>query len=121
MSKQNCWEKNGLPRCEPTTSENIVDSATGKTISELLNEVNHIYVPFINNTRRDTRNQIPASMRRKGLWITYISCKGNIITEYYTGDALDDNSWGSSDNWKYYLDKGLIKGLINEALDWYIA
>lgn len=121
MKKNNCWENTSSSPCTESTTDKVVDKETGKTVSELLNEVNHLYLPFKNNTRRDTRNQVPGSRRRKGLWITYKSCKGNIITEYYIGDAFDDNSWGNSANWKSYLDKDTIIGLINDILDWYIV
>lgn len=81
-----------------TTLENVM-SNNGTNLKDILNQVNHIYLPFKNRTRRDTRLQVPNELRRRGLWVTYISCKGNIVTEWYNAQPTDNNNWVKNENW----------------------
>lgn len=99
----------------------IKDLATGKTLDSILEQYNHIYVPFKDNSRSNTRLQVPANIRRKGLWITYVSCKGNAITEWYNSDDYSNKAWQDGKNWVPYLDNEVIAAGVKEALSWYKA
>lgn len=104
-----------------TTLEAIKDLSTGKTLDTIIEEFNHIYLPFKDNSKTLTRLQVPNKFRRKGLWITYVSCKGNTITEWYNSDDFSNKAWGDNSNWVPYLDKQIIKEALNEVLSWYKA
>lgn len=104
-----------------TTLSAIKDLSTGKTLDRILEEFNHIYLPFKDNSKSLTRLQVPDKFRRRGLWITYVSCKGNTITEWYDSDDLSNKAWGDNKNWVPYIDKELIKDAVKDALSWYKA
>lgn len=104
-----------------TTLSAIKDLSTGKTLDVILEEFNHIYLPFKDNSKTLTRLQVPANMRRQGLWITYVSCKGNTITEYYNSNDFSNKAWGDNKNWVPYLDKEVIRTALDEILSWYKA
>ncbi len=104
-----------------TTLSSIKDLSTGKTLDTILEEFNHIYLPFKDNSKTLTRQQIPNKLRRKGLWITYISCQGNVITEWYNSEDFSNKAWGDSKNWVPYLDKEVLGTIINDILSWYKA
>lgn len=104
-----------------TTLSAIKDMNTGKTLDEIIEGFNHIYLPFKNNSKIHTRLQVPNNFRRKGLWITYISCQGNTVTEWYDSDDYSNKAWGDSKNWVPYLNKEVIKNVLDEVLAWYKA
>lgn len=104
-----------------TDLSSIKDLSTGKTLDELLEQFNHIYLPFKNNSKTLTRQQVPVNMRRRGLWITYISCKGSTITEWYNSDDFSNKAWGDNKNWVPYLNTELIREELNKILAWYKA
>lgn len=106
----------------PVTSlTDIKDLSTGKTLDKILEEFNHLYLPFKDNSKVLTRQQVPSNFRRKGLWITYVSCQGNVITEWYNSTDYSNAAWGNSDNWVPYLNKDSIQSLIDDVLKWYEA
>lgn len=79
--------------------QNLIDSESGNTLASILQTFNNIYVPYQDNSK-DTRNLIPKSLRRKGLWITYNNGE-EYITEYYKGNANDVQEYWSEDyNWE---------------------
>lgn len=82
-------------------------------------ENNHIFIPFIENSKRISRLQIPSSDRRKGLWVTYISCKNIPTTEYYIGDNFDDDHWGCNNNWASPFNEEFIEAAVKDLLKWY--
>lgn len=104
-----------------TTLSAIKDPNTGETLDRTLEEFNHIYLPFKENSKKLTRLQVPDKFRRKGLWITYISCQDNVITEWYDSDDFSNESWEDSKNWVPYLNKEVIKLILTNALAWYKA
>lgn len=112
LIKKNC--KTGeVQEVNPITSfEAVKDSETGKTLRDILINGNHIYVPFTSNSKAITRSQVPMNYRRRGLWITYVSCQGKVTTEWYNSDEFDDVSWGSNNNWVKYIDDQYIKDLV---------
>ena len=106
-----------------TTLEAIKDIRTGETLDEIIDNINqkcnHIYLQFKDNSKSLTRLQVPDELRRKGLWITYTSCKNNVITEWYNSDDFSDVAWKDSKNWVPYLDEELLKTTVKNILSWY--
>lgn len=89
----------GYENVDPKTYSNLVkDKNTNKKLDEILAGFNSYFVSY-NGSRRLSRLSIISSLRRRGLYITYILYNGNIVTEYYNGSSIDDTSWGSDDNW----------------------
>lgn len=103
-----------------TTLDAVKDLVHNKTLKEILNSYNHIYLPLKNNSKRETRLQIPVLMRRKGLWITYKCRNGHLITEYYVGEDARNDSFGDSKNWIHYIDNQKTREIVNEKFGWYI-
>ena len=79
---------------------NILDKATGETLTILLSRYNHIFIPFTGE-KDITRAAVPSIMRRKGLYITYITPDSIIITEYFKGNKTETNNedWVKDKNW----------------------
>lgn len=79
---------------------NILDKATGETLTILLTRCNHVFIPFTGD-KNVTRAAVPAIMRRKGLYITYITPDSVIITEYFKGNKTEVNNedWVKDENW----------------------
>ena len=78
--------------------EAIKDKNTGKTLVEILQSFNMYFLPYDGNST-STRCLVPTMLRKKGLWITYVKYDGNVYTEWYAANEIDDNSWGDSSNW----------------------
>lgn len=72
---------------------------TGQTLDEILQGFNMYFVSYTGNTSQ-ARNQVPMELRKKGLWLTYINFKNEVITEWYDNNKLDNTSWGDDSNWK---------------------
>lgn len=79
--------------------EAIKDKNTGQTLVEILQGFNMYFLPYNGNTT-STRCLVPTMLRKKGLWITYVKYDGNVYTEWYAADEIDDKSWGDSSNWR---------------------
>ena len=121
LIKKNCKTgeyKNIFPVTSITA---IKDLETGKTLDAMLEEVNHIYLPFKDKSKTNTRLQVPDKYRRKGLWITYVSCKGNTVTEWYNSNDFSNKAWGDNKNWVPYMDETLITKVVNKKMSWYKA
>ena len=41
-------------------------------------------------------------LRKKRLLITYVKYNGNVYTEWYNSNDIDDKSWSNSSNWKSF-------------------
>lgn len=76
----------------------IVDKQSGKTLIDILNSFNMYFLSYDGNTQH-TRLQVPQSLRKQGLWITYVKYNNVIVTEWYNGTKIDDNSWKQDSNW----------------------
>lgn len=113
LIKKNC-ETGEYYRLYPITKlSNVIDTETGDSIKNTVESINHFYIPFTDNSRVMTRRQIPPKYRRKGLWLTYITCHGTIVTEYYNNDKFTDSEWGNKDNWVQYEAFEDVSDIIN--------
>lgn len=79
--------------------EAITDKSTGESLTHILQGFNMYFLSYTGNTEQ-TRCQVPKILRKKGLWITYVKYDGNVYTEWYNSDNIDDKSWGNSSNWR---------------------
>lgn len=96
--------------------QSIIDSESGKALTSILNSFNNIYVPY-QDTVENTRNMIPESMRRKGLWITYNNGI-KYITEYYNGSVNDiKEHWADNLNWQVVPDLELVQSEASKLPD----
>lgn len=79
--------------------EAIKDKSTGQTLVEILQGFNMYFLSYNGNTSA-TRCSVPKILRKKGLWITYVKYDGNVYTEWYAANEIDDKSWGDNSNWR---------------------
>jgi hypothetical protein len=86
-----------------TYIELVSDRLTNQLLSDILARFNFLYLVY-DGDASNTRLQVEAQYRRKGLWIAYVRTDGTLITEYYLTDSIDDESWSNSSNWNYTLD-----------------
>lgn len=121
LIKKNCKTGEYSDMYPITSLDSVIDTDTGKALKDTLHTYNHLYLPFKGNSKTYTRIQVPTDLRRKGLWITYTSCMGNVITEWYNSDDFSDKEWGNSNNWVSYINKCMIKEVLKEMLTWYKA
>ena len=104
----------------PITNLESVKDYTYGNLKEILSKYNHIYLgKLVNNSKSKTRLKIPSVIRRKGLVITYISCKNNVITEQYIQDNTSDSYWQKNENWERVVRMNDIENSINEKLSWH--
>ena len=96
--------------------QNIFDSESGNTLTNVLSSFNNIYLPFQNDVE-ETRNLVPNYMRRKGLWITYNNGI-KYITEYYKGEAEDiQEHWSDDINWEVVPDLEFVQSEASKLPD----
>lgn len=81
-----------------TWIEAVKDKITGKSLTSILRDFNMYYVSY-SNSKESTRLLIPQSIRKKGLYITYVE-GNNVYTEYYLSDNISDEYWQNTTNWK---------------------
>ena len=79
--------------------EAITDKSTGESLTHILQGFNMYFLSYTGNTEQ-TRCQVPKILRKKGLWITYVKYDGNVYTEWYNSNNIDDKSWSNSSNWR---------------------
>ena len=77
----------------------VEDRESGNNLTEILSGFNMYFLSY-NGSRELTRLQVPMSIRKTGLWVTYVLYDKTVVTEWYAGEAIDDNSWGDSSNWR---------------------
>lgn len=82
-----------------TCTDAVIDKSSGKTLHDILLSYNMYFLSYTGNTAT-TRLQVPTSIRRRGLWITYIKYDDNVYTEWYNGKTTDDTSWQNDSNWR---------------------
>lgn len=94
----------------------ITDRESGITLTDILSSFNMYFLSYV-GSRSQTRLEVPSSLRRGGLWITYVLYDKTIVTEWYAGEAIDDASWASDANWRQGLTSDIWKnyrGYTNE-------
>ena len=94
----------------------VEDRESGNNLTEILSGFNMYFLSY-NGSRELTRLQVPLSLRKTGLWITYVLYDKTVVTEWYAGEAIDDNSWKSPDNWR--VGSNMLVGDISISSDGY--
>ena len=82
-----------------TYTDAIIDKQSGKSLHDILLSFNMYFLNYTGNTAT-TRLKVPAIVRKRGLWITYVKYDNNVYTEWYAGEQTDDTSWQDSANWR---------------------
>lgn len=72
---------------------------TGVSLEEILKGFNMYFVSYTGNASQ-TRNQVPMELRKKGLWLTYINFKNEVVTEWYDATDITNEAWGYDKNWR---------------------
>ncbi len=72
---------------------------TGVSLEEIIKGFNMYFVSYTGNTSQ-TRNQVPMELRKKGLWLTYINFKNEVVTEWYDAIDINNEAWGYDKNWR---------------------
>lgn len=117
--QKNCNTGATSPLYPLTTLDNVIDKNTNESLETILQKYNHIYLPFKGNSKALTRQQVPDKLRRRGLWITYKSCAGKTVTEWYNSDNYNNTEWGKNDNWVQIVDKEIISKVSKELTEWF--
>ena len=99
-----------------TFTDAVKDKESGKSLIDILSSFNMYFLSY-NESREQTRLQVPMSIRKTGLWITYVLYDKTVVTEWYAGEAIDDNSWGDSSNWR--VGTNMLVGDISISSDGY--
>lgn len=94
----------------------IKDRDSGMSLAEILQGFNMYFLSY-NGNKALTRCSVPQSLRKKGLWITYVLYDHTVITEWYNSDNIDDESFGSDDNWRQASN--MLVGDISISADGY--
>ncbi|MDE5976868.1 MAG: hypothetical protein K2G70_00145 [Turicibacter sp.] len=119
LIKVNCTNNKRENIYPVTNTDSVIDEASGKTLSDLVEMQGHLYLPLLNNSKSFTRLLVPESMRKTGLVITYTSYSGKIIHEYYRGMSFSDQDWENNNNWDLLLTNKNLQDALNEKLSWY--
>lgn len=77
----------------------VKDRESGKSLIDILSSFNMYFLSY-NGSREQTRLQVPMFIRKTGLWITYVLYDKTVVTEWYAGEAIDDDSWKNLSNWR---------------------
>lgn len=99
-----------------TFTDAVKDKESGKSLIDILSSFNMYFLSY-NGSRELTRLQVPLSLRKTGLWVTYVLYDKTVVTEWYAGEAIDDNSWGDSSNWR--VGTNMLVGDISISSDGY--
>ena len=94
----------------------VLDKESGVTLTDILAMFNMLFLSY-NGSRSQTRLQVPSSLRREGLWVTYVLYDKTVVTEWYSAEAIDDTTFGDSANWRD--GSNALVGDISISLDGY--
>lgn len=82
-----------------TYTDAVFDKVSGESLTDILSGFNMYFLSYA-GSKESTRLQVPISLRKTGLWITYVKFDGTIVTEWYSAKVTDDTTWKNSSNWK---------------------
>lgn len=77
----------------------VIDKESGESLTNILSGFNMYFLSYVGSSE-STRLQVPISLRKTGLWITYVKLDDTIVTEWYAAKDTDDVTWQNSTNWK---------------------
>lgn len=94
----------------------IKDRESGVTLTEILSGFNMYFLSY-NGSRALTRCKVPKSLRKEGLWITYVLYDHTVVTEWYNSEDIEDAAFSSNDNWRQASN--MLVGDISISTDGY--
>ena len=94
-----CEDERDIDVYPTTLMQAVFDGCTGKSLQDIMNETNHLYVTFKGSIPY-TYLSVPQAKRRRGLYLTYTNRKGVLRTVKYEGYSLDDKNWSDDSNWR---------------------
>lgn len=77
----------------------IRDRETDMPLAEILQGFNMYFLSYTGD-KASTRCSISPFLRKEGLWITYVLYDHTVVTEWYNSDNIDDEAFGSDENWR---------------------
>lgn len=77
----------------------VIDKGSQESLTDILSGFNMYFLSY-NGSKESTRLQVPMSIRKMGLWITYVLYDKTVVTEWYSAEAIDDTTFGDSANWR---------------------
>ena len=77
----------------------IKDRDSGMSLLDIIRGFNMYFLSYTGD-KESTRLQIPAILRKEGLWITYVDYEHNVITEWYNSSSITDEDWSKDSNWR---------------------
>lgn len=87
-----------------TLMDNIIDSYTGKRLSDIMFLTNHIRLEY-NQSFENTIKTVPKGLRRYGLYVTVTKSPSSIQTFIYTGGTeITCVEWTDPKNWVIVFD-----------------
>ena len=95
-TQENQVKKNVYPK---NYTENIVDKQSGIALPEILNGFNCYFLSYTGD-KESTRLQVPVSLRKEGIWITYVDYNHKVVTEWYNSKKINDLEFKKSSNWR---------------------
>lgn len=84
-------------------TDNIKYSNDYKNLTEILEDFNCYFLSYTNSPE-ETRIQLPQSLRKRGIWITYIDNESILHVEYYTAVIFIDTEFQKNENWISFQD-----------------
>lgn len=77
----------------------VTDKSTNMSLTDILAGFNMYFLSYV-GSKEATRLQVPMTLRRLGLWITYVLYDKTVVTEWYSSDDIDDEAFSMSSNWR---------------------
>lgn len=91
---------------------------SNESLKDFIKSINHIYVKWKGDIST-TLNSISPEYRRKGLWVTFVDCKGKVNTYYYNNGSMSDSNWGDIENWVECMSGGNFTESVIEIISWW--
>lgn len=82
-----------------TFTDAVIDRENGAKLTDILAMFNMLFLSYV-GSKSLTRLEVPISLRKTGIWITYVLYDKTVVTEWYAGEAIDDTSFSNDSNWR---------------------
>lgn len=92
----------------------VIDKGSQESLTDILSGFNMYFLSY-NGSKESTRLQVPMSIRKMGLWITYVLFDKTVVTEWYADELIDDTNWGIDSNWR--VGSNMLVGDISISAD----
>lgn len=92
----------------------VIDKESQESLTDILSGFNMYFLSY-NGSKESTRLQVPMSIRKRGLWITYVLFDKTVVTEWYADELIDDTNWGIDSNWR--VGSNMLVGDISISAD----